>query len=164
MVALSAWKYSATVGIYTFELMNNHFHFVIEARMEDALAFYEDFYGRLRRFLGRQGRKQELNGMSYSLIPVDNEIYLKNLIAYVHRNAFLVNSSCTPFSWLWGTNTHIFNSLEPYLNKIYLKTIAKRPKQDMFHSREVDFPDNYYLIHPLEDDSAASGYISPACY
>ena len=179
MVALSAYKYSSSVWIYAFELMSNHFHFVIQARREDAQEFYEDFYNRLRRFLGRQGRKHELNDISYSLIPIDNETYLKNLIAYVHRNAFLVNSSCTPFSWLWGTNAHIFSSLEPYLNKTYLNSIAKRPKQDMFHSREVDFPDNYYLIHPLqnhplenhplknyplEDDNTATGYISPACY
>ena len=164
MVALSACKFSQSVGIYVFELMSNHFHFVIEARKEDAEAFYHDYYSRLRRFLGRQGRAQELNGISYSLIPVDNETYLRHLIAYVHRNAFLVNSSCSPFSWLWGTNAHIFSSLEPYLHKTSLNTIALRTKQEMFHSREVNFPSNYYLINSVENEGYTSGYISPACY
>ena len=76
MVALSACKFAKSVGIYVFELMSNHFHFVLEARKEDAEEFYQDFFSRLRRFLGRQGRAQELNAISFSLIQVDNETYL----------------------------------------------------------------------------------------
>ena len=164
LVALSACKFDKSVGIYAFELMSNHFHFVLEARKEDADAFYQDFYARLRRFLGRQGRGQELNSISYSLIAIDNETYLRNLIAYVHRNAFLVNLSYTPFSWLWGSNVHIFNDLEPYFHKIYLNTIGKRAKQEMFHTHQVDFPDNYYLISSFKEKETTTGYISPACY
>ena len=164
MVALSACKFSKKVGIYAFELMSNHLHFVIESSKEDAMDFYHDFYARLRRFLGRQGRGGELNSISYSLIPVDNETYLKNLIAYVHRNAFLVNSAYSPFNWLWGTNAHIFNSLESHMHKMPLHQIPNRTRQEKFHSREVDFPHDYYLIGNFDGENILSGYISPACY
>ena len=155
LVALSANKFSETVEIYAFELMSNHFHFLIKAHKKEAELFYQDFYQRLRRFLGRQGRMHELNKITYSLFPVDNDIYLKNLIAYLHRNAFLVNSSIIPFSWTWGTNIHLFLGLDSYFEKVYLKTIGKRTRQEMFHTRDIEFPDNYYMIQ---------GYISPACY
>ena len=155
LIALSANKFSESVEIYAFELMSNHLHFLIKANQKDAEAFYQDFYQRLRRFLGRQGRMYELNKISYSLIPVNNDTYLKNLIAYLHRNAFLVNSSIIPFSWPWGTNIHMFLGLDSYFEKVYIKTIGKRARQEMFHTRDIDFPDNYYMIQ---------GYISPACY
>lgn len=155
MVGVSAAKFWEKVGIYTFQLMSNHLHFVIKGEMTDIDAFFSDLKLRLRRYLLKQDRSYDINNISYRAIPVRDENYLRNLIAYVNRNGYLVNKNMTVFSYPWGANRYFFFPLSEIEHKTYLSHIANRAKMNMFHTREINFPESFYLTN---------GYISPCCY
>ena len=155
MVGISTAKFWDKVGIFTFQLMSNHLHFVIEGKLNDVELFFNDLKLRLRRYLLKQERGYDINRISHSLIPVKDESYLKNLIAYVNRNGYLVNKNMTQFSYPWGANRYFFFPLGEIEPKTFLNKVANRTKMDMFHTREINFPENFYLTR---------GYISPNCY
>ena len=155
MVGVCAAKFWDKIGIYTFQLMSNHLHFVIEGELTDVEEFFNDLKLRLRRFLLKQDRGYDINNISYSTIPVHDENYLRNLIAYVNRNGYLVNKNMTQFSYPWGTNRYFFFPLGEIEPKTFLSKLPNRTKMDMFHTREISFPESFYLTN---------GYISPYCY
>ena len=155
MVGITAAKFWDKVGIYTFQLMSNHLHFVIEGERNDVEQFFNDLKLRLRRYLLKQERCYDINKISHNLIPVKDDSYLKNLIAYVNRNGYLVNKNMTQFSYPWGANRYFFFPLGEIEPKTFLSSIANRTKMDMFHTREINFPESFYLT---------GGYISPNCY
>lgn len=155
MVGIAAAKFMDRVAVYTFQLMSNHLHFVIEGNKDNAQAFYHDLIQRLRRYLIRQNREFEIHNIRYSIFKVNDIGYLRNLIAYVNRNGYLINKNETPFSYQWGANGYYFTLLGEMENRTPLTRISIRRKMEMFHTRDVIFPDNYYLTN---------GYISPWCY
>ena len=155
MIGVSAAKFFGKIRIYTFQLMSNHLHFVIDGEQNDIEEFFYDFILRLRRYMLKQARAYDINQISHSIIPVKDENYLKNLIAYVNRNGYLVNKNMTQFSYPWGANRYFFFPLAEIEPKIYLSKMANRKKMEMFHTREINFPDHFYLTN---------GYISPNCY
>ena len=155
MVGVSAAKFFGKIGIYTFQLMSNHLHFVIEGEPDDIEEFFNDLKLRLRRYLLKQERAYDINQISHNSILVKDENYLKNLIAYVNRNGYLVNKNMTQFSYPWGANRYFFFPLAEIEPKIYLSKMANRTKMDMFHTRDINFPEHFYLTN---------GYISPYCY
>ena len=155
MVGVSAARFFGKIGIYTFQLMSNHLHFVIEGEPDDIEEFFNDLKLRLRRYLLKQERAYDINQISHNSILVKDESYLKNLIAYVNRNGYLVNKNMTQFSYPWGANRYFFFPLAEIESKAYLSKMANRIKMDMFHTRDINFPEHFYLTN---------GYISPYCY
>ena len=47
-VALSAAEYLGKVDIYTFQIMSNHFHFVVAGILDDVESFFRRFLKRVR--------------------------------------------------------------------------------------------------------------------
>jgi hypothetical protein len=99
----------------------------------------------------------DLKGFFPSLFPINDITYLRNVIAYVNRNGYLVDRNTTPFSYKWGANRYFFSPLNEYetLLKSPLSDISINAKRKIFHTHFNGFPENYYLIE---------GYISPLCY
>lgn len=155
IVGVSASEFRDSVNILTFELMSNHVHFVVQGNKEDIESFFKFFRLKLRRILLRQNRVSDLTGFDYSLHLVDSENYLRSLILYVNRNGYVANINETPFSYEWGANKYFFNEFLSFESKIMVSSMFKRERDDYFHSKNVSFPDNYYLVN---------GYISPWCY
>ncbi len=56
MVGVTAGKFMDKVDIFTFQLMSNHFHFVLRGSKENVTDFYNDLIQRLRRYLLKQHR------------------------------------------------------------------------------------------------------------
>ena len=104
LVALLAAIHMEWVGIYTFELMHNHFHFVMSGEDGDIMHFFNDLYKRLKRYLVSEGRFSDLKDFCPTLVPIDNITHLRNVIAYANRNGYLANKNTTPFSYYWGAN------------------------------------------------------------
>jgi len=155
MVGVSAAKFFSSIDIYTFQLMSNHLHFVIRGENNDVEMFYQDLLQRLRRYLLKENRVYDIQKISHSILAVNDIGYLRNLIAYVNRNGYLVNKFVTPFTYPWGANRYYYFELQDIEPKIYLSEIANRKKMEIFHTRDILFPDNFYLTE---------GYISPSCY
>lgn len=154
-VALCAAEFEEFVSIYTFQIMSNHFHFVLSGEKEQAAAFFESLRKRLSRYFSSKYKTEEMKRVGYSIIPVENLKYLRNLIAYVNRNGYVVNRDETPFSYRWGANAYYFNSLIHNGVNSMLSDCPIAFKRKLFRSRNFICPDNYYLTY---------GYVSPLCY
>lgn len=155
IVGLSVSKYRNKISILTFTLMNNHVHFILAGEKEDAEEFFNYLYSKLRRMLLRQNRISDMPKSNYEFIQITTDSYLRNAIAYVNRNGYIANYNATPFSYEWGAARYFFNSTQTNEDKILLKEMFNREKINFFHTRDIDFPSNYYLTN---------GYISPLCY
>jgi REP element-mobilizing transposase RayT len=157
LVALLAAIHMEWVAIYTFELMHNHFHFVVSGEECSIMDFFNDLYKRLKRYLVSEERFSDLKGFYPTLVPIENITHLRNVIVYANRNGYLVNKNTTPFSYYWGANRYFFSLAHEYEDrqKVLLHDIPINERRKIFRSHFNDFPQNYYFT---ED------YISPYCY
>ena len=155
MMALCAHLHSEKVELITFQLMSNHVHILLQGEQQDANDFFSDFKSRIGRYLRGQGRQSDMKGFEATLHPILNITYLRNVLAYINRNGFLVDLWETPFSYPWGANSFYFNKYTSIFNKTPLKNIPVRAKRKIFRTHECSFPENYYMIWD---------YVSPECY
>lgn len=154
-VALSAAEYLGKVDIYTFQIMSNHFHFVVAGIMDDVESFFRQFFKRIRRYLFSKCPDPDFKLLEFKIIPINDLKYLRNVILYVNRNGYVVNRNETPFSYRWGANAYYFNNLILNETKVPLSSLSIDARRKMFHSRIFRFPHGYYLTN---------GYVSPLCY
>lgn len=130
-LALIACHYPK-VKILTFILMSNHIHLVLSGKEEDCLAMFEAFKWKLCRGLN----KKAINWKPFQakMIPIKDENYLKTVIAYVNRNAFVINPKLTPFNYPWGAGREFFK----YNDNAHTKSIQDlsiREKRIILHTR-----------------------------
>ena len=155
MMALCAHLHSEKVELYTFQLMSNHVHILLQGEPDHITDFFNDFKARIGRYLREQGRQTDMKGFEATLHPILNITYLRNVLAYINRNGFLVDLWETPFTYPWGANSFYFNKYTGIFKRTFLKDISVRAKRKIFHTHECSFPENYYMIWD---------YVSPECY
>ena len=90
------------VRIIAFEVMDNHFHFVVSADEKAVLAFW----GFVRKRLARSFPL--MKGLQIALKPIGDLGALRNNIVYTNRNGYVADSCHTPFSYPWGTGRYYF--------------------------------------------------------
>ncbi|MGM9737290.1 MAG: hypothetical protein ACI3ZT_02630 [Candidatus Cryptobacteroides sp.] len=125
-----------SVSIIAFEVMNNHFHFVINAQKENIPGFWSYFSKRLARFFP-QSRDITLN-----IKPIDSLKSLRNTIVYTHRNGYVTNPDFTPFSYPWGSGRYYYNDI-PCGKPV--SQIQMRQRRDLFHCRFPEIPDGWII-------------------
>ena len=155
MMALCAHLHSEKVELYTFQLMSNHVHILLQGEPDHITDFFNDFKARIGRYLREQGRQTDMKGFEATLHPILNITYLRNVLAYINRNGFLVDQWETPFTYPWGANSFYFNKHTGIFKRTFLKDISVRAKRKIFRTHECTFPENYYMIWD---------YVSPECY
>lgn len=155
ITAVCACKFLSKVQLFTFTLMNNHMHFIIQGKEEDIDAFFTCLHRKVRRMLLRQNRVSDIPKPKYKLIAITSESQLQNELAYVNRNGYVVNPNVTQYSYEWGAIRYFFNTTQANEEKKPLSEMHKREKMKFFHTHDIDFPSNWYLTN---------GYISPLCY
>lgn len=84
------------VRIYTFEVMNNHFHFILTGDEEKCRAFFEMLKEKLERYLRNKGRHVNLSEFNCSLIRIADLKTLRNEVIYTNRNGYVARHDCTP--------------------------------------------------------------------
>ena len=122
------------VRIIAFEVMNNHFHFVVSSEEKAILEFWEFIRKRLTRAFPLK------NGLRITLKPIGDLVALRNNIVYTNRNGYVADSSHTPFSYPWGTGRYYF------LDMPKGKTLARifvDDKRRMFRCRTPALPSGW---------------------
>ena len=80
---------SHKVSVFAYCLMNNHFHFVIRLNSDEkevTQAFSNLFNSYAKAFNKQTNRTGSLFEKHFKRIKLKNEIYLKQLIVYIHLN------------------------------------------------------------------------------
>lgn len=134
------------IRIIAFEVMNNHFHFVVSAEKEAVLAFWGFVRKRLSRFFPL------VKDLLITLNQIDDLGSLRNNIVYTNRNGYVADCTHTPFSYPWGTGRYYF------LDWPKGKTLARifvDDKRKMFRCRTPVLPVEWEVI---------GGYVAPWNY
>lgn len=154
IMAFSALDYPQ-LRHFTFELMNNHIHAVIAGENEVIFQFFNNFKRRLSRYILSQERYLDILAIEPSLKQITDLMSLRNLILYVNRNGYVVNSKVTPFSYPWGANMYFFNPVTQNQNRQYFSDLTVMERRRICKSHKCNYPGSIYLT---------DGYISPLCY
>lgn len=132
--------------IITFEVMNNHLHFVVSGEEEIIRAFFDYIRKRLKRTI------PNANLLDLQLKPIETLTALRNQIVYTNRNGYVAFSDYTPFSYPWGSGRYYYNEI-PLNTKSSDYSVTQM--RDLFRGRAPEIPENYLMI----DD-----YVAPSSY
>ena len=143
------------INVLTFEIMGNHLHLIGEGNTEAALNGFANLRKRLFRFYQSTGRVKNLDAFQPSVFPIGDLSFLRNAIAYVNRNGYLVHPEYTPFSYPWGAGRYFFNPDARERFDQYYGDLSTKQKRQLFYSHTVHLPQGFLVV---------DHYISPACY
>lgn len=143
------------IRIIAFELMSNHIHLVVCGSEEDILGFFRMFKRLLARHMAHDGRADSVKRLEMNLFRIESLENLRNVIAYVHRNGFIVNKDMTPHSYPWGTNRFYFNPDSRLRYSEVRKGMGAVERRAVSHSRLFDDEKGLFMT----DD-----YVSPLCF
>lgn len=159
------------VRILTFELMSNHIHITASGKEDRIMHLFnliKSFIMRWTRANGRDVRWESFIAGIRQLATLDE---VRNVIVYDNRNGFVVNPSCTPFSYRWGANRFYFNPDAKELAQLKSKPMSLRDRQRATRSRKADRADGLLSFEgyalPLsfcEIDSGERLFRSPSQY
>lgn len=157
LIAWAASEYQKDVKILTFQLMSNHFHFVIACEEQKIEEFFSFIYKKLHRYLAGEQRASELQRIDYKAYKIDDIRYLRTVITYVNRNGYLASQNETPFTYEWGANTCFYNNLLYKIPTIPLSEMKLTQKREILKSRNFEINQQYKFIKE-------AGYIAPYSY
>lgn len=137
------------VKLFAFQLMSNHLHLVVGGDADRIEEFFSYFVDRLDKHFEKS---RDFSNFKLKLKPVEDLTYMRNAIAYVNRNGFVVNDGVTPFSYPWGSSMYFF---QPVVVR-YALTVG-RPAgivliRSLMHTRSCD---------GFKDLKVVDGYVSP---
>ncbi len=153
IAASSYWE--PEFNVITFEIMRTHLHLIGEGSLAAASNWFDKFRKRLYRFYHSSGRVRDLDFFQPSVFPITDLAFLRNSIAYVNRNGYLVHPEHTPFSYPWGTNRFFFNPDAKARRDCRYGDLCIREKRRLMGSHAVDFPGEAAIV---------DGFISPAFF
>lgn len=97
--------------LLAYSIMTNHFHFILSGEREQALLFFDRYRQLLNNYYSRHGRGCLLNQTEARIKAIDNLKQMRNEIAYVIRNAFVVSPDVNVFADPWSSGFLYFNPL-----------------------------------------------------
>ncbi|HPJ55981.1 MAG TPA: hypothetical protein PK401_07785, partial [Bacteroidales bacterium] len=104
---------------------------------KDCEDLFEMYHARLQRYLVITGREADLSAFKASLLNIPDMQALRNEIVYVNRNGYLVKSSYTPYSYLWGAGYLYFNPIYELIPSTAFNSLTLRDKRNICRSRDV---------------------------
>ena len=155
LVAICAYAFP-NLQIVTFEIMSNHIHIILCGDEAEILAFFALLKQRLKRYFVE--RKMTVNLTYFDCkqpIPILTLDALRNQIAYVNRNNYVVDPDQTPFSYPYGANRFYFTPATRHYSDGRFGDLPILEKRALLHSRNIDYPGHWTLV---------DGYVSPASY
>lgn len=138
---------SPEIKVYTFTLMNNHLHIILSGDPQKCREMFDRFRLMLKRHFIRSGRVVNLKNFKCQLIPINSLQSLRNEIAYVNRNGFVVRPDCTPFSYPWGAGAAFFSPLMKLLPSVTYDSLKVKQKREICRSNNVDIPSSKAMVY-----------------
>lgn len=141
-------------SILAFSLMSNHIHIIAEGQYSELELFFKKYRARLSLYLSKHYYVCDLDNFKPQIIPINDLAYLRNSIAYVNRNAFVVDSNQTPFSYKWSSGMFFWGGIDlNELNNMPRKKYTLREIRSLFMSGDIKLPDTYLMandyVHPI---------------
>ncbi|MBP5566428.1 MAG: hypothetical protein J6X57_02935 [Bacteroidales bacterium] len=143
LIAIAITQSNCRILVYA--IMSNHLHFILEGTETDCLLFFELLKNSLNRYLKRHGRPYIVEQMTPGKTEITNLKQLRDEIAYVIRNPFVVREDVNPLAYPWCTGYLYFN---PFLDTggISVSKLKTRELRAFTSSRLVTNVDSSILV------------------
>ena len=123
--------------LVTFELMNNHVHFIMRGLKDECLKLFDLFKRRLVRWYRMKGKVMDWSKFEARILAIETLKDLRNEIVYVNRNAYVANRNFTPFSYPWGGGWAYFSPVIDMLPAISVKEAGYTKARKLTHFRDA---------------------------
>jgi len=134
------------IKMITFQLMNNHFHFVIAGEESDVESFLSYFKQRLKKYYENSERNPGISTLEFKQFYIEDLEYFRSTIAYCNRNGFVISSNYTPYTYPWGANICYFNSLGQRYYKQCRQLAKTIDIRKVFRGKQCDSAKDLYLL------------------
>lgn len=138
--------------------MSNHVHVLL--RGFEARLFYDCFVSMMNNYLRRHGRKESLLPEDPTIVPINTLAQLRDVIAYVLRNRYVVDPTVNPFTCNWSSGYLYFNpqletmiALLPYTKS---ENLSKRRAMSLTCTADGILPPGLLF---LNDEVAPSSFV-----
>jgi len=98
--------------LFAYAIMSNHFHFIVEGNKNAALDFYDCLRKYLDTYYIRHGKGSLMKEIQLGITEITSLKQLRNEIAYVIRNPFVVRNDINVFACPL-TSAHLY--FNPFL-------------------------------------------------
>ena len=132
--------------ILAFAVMSNHLHFILEGTEEECMFFFESLLERLDNYYQHHGRAGLTDSMEPGCNPITSLDQLRNEIAYVIRNPFVVRNDVNLLACPMTSGYLYFN---PMLKKegVPANTLKGRTLRDFTRTRkEIELSGDVYVL------------------
>lgn len=143
------------IRIYTFEIMDNHFHFTLSGNREKIDSFLKTLVAKLLSHPSLKESYNDIKKIAFKIIMIESLENLRNVISYNNRNGAVVLPDENVFTYRWGANRFFFNREAKLRYEECGRKATFREKRKLFNSRLLDGVENVILL---------DGYVSPLCY
>lgn len=143
------------VVIITFEIMSNHMHFAVTGEEESIRRWFDDLVKKMKTHPELSESRSSFDSLSHQLIDVCDLRNVRNVIAYINRNGYVISPDGTPFSYLWGANRYFFNTEAKLRYECSGKKLSFMERREMFRSNKGD---------SFKEIVSVDGYVSPLCF
>lgn len=124
--------------VITFALMSNHVHIAFSGDRQSVFAFFNLFRKYLSRYMCGMGKSLDDKAFECSLREVSTLEDLRNVIAYINRNGYLVDINESPYTYPWGANQYYFNRSSALRFKESKTTMTFRQRRELTRSTAAD--------------------------
>jgi len=99
------------VGVFTYCLMSNHYHLLIQTREKNLPQFMHFLLSSYANYLFRKKEKRgHIFAGRYRAILIDTEEYLLTVSKYIHRNPIKAALVKSPSEYEWSSYRHFCNA------------------------------------------------------
>lgn len=156
-MAISAFE--AGVRVVTDAQMEDHIHALVGGTKDQCLTLIKSYSYRLNKHLTMIGRPINLkNFRCDNPIEIKDLEMMRNEIAYINRNGFVVNSQYTPFSYPWGSGYLYFNPAAQREYGIKYNDLNFNERRKLCMRRVVILPDKYQVKNGMILPSSYADY------
>lgn len=147
MTCLALLVLEYKVKIIAFVFMNNHLHWILEGAEAECLALFKAFVKRLKAYMHRKGRFGVLDDFDCGTpIPITTLEQMRNEIAYVHRNPYVVRTDVLPYTYRWGDGCLYFNPMSLNIQGQAPSSFSYTELRAILNSRYRELPDSYRIF------------------
>ena len=145
LIAITALEFH--VDILAYALRSNHFHFIVKGKLIDGLSFFKQLKKRLSNYLSRRGRAGVLDSVQVDpdTPPIGSLSQLRNEIAYVIRNPYVVRFDVNPLAFPWCSGFLYFNPLLPSLRTKEPKELTYKEKREITRSPNPELDSRFRI-------------------
>lgn len=146
-IALSNHK--ARTEVLAYALMSNHIHLILKGDEMRGRAMYDILAKRLARYLAARGKPGILKKTTCGITAITDLKQLRNELAYVIRNPFVVREDINLFAYRWCSGYLYFNPLLSTDAGEPATSIKYRERRTITRSSEEEIPEHFRVENGL---------------